>query len=75
MNVAEVIEKLKSLPEDKQAEVIDYVEFLAERFGPRRSVGDWTDQQFGDLSLTEAMRGMEDEPALYGEDDLKEHWS
>lgn len=31
MGFAEIIEKLQNLPEDKQAEVLDFVEFLAAR--------------------------------------------
>lgn len=31
MGYAELMEKLQSLPSDKQAEVIDFVEFLASR--------------------------------------------
>ncbi len=75
MNLAEMLEKLKTLPEDKQAEVVDYVEFPADRFGRRRSVDDWARQQFEDYSLTEALRGMEDDPTVYGDGDLRERWS
>ena len=31
MGYAEIIEKLQKLPEEKQAEVLDFVEFLAAR--------------------------------------------
>ncbi|MEI7867958.1 MAG: hypothetical protein WCI11_08695 [Candidatus Methylumidiphilus sp.] len=33
MRYAELIEKLQDLPAEKQAEVFDFVEFLAVRFG------------------------------------------
>lgn len=75
MNIAELIEKIQTLPEDKQAEVFDHVDFLAERFGLRRTAGDWTEREFQALSLAEAMRGMEDEAAIYGEEDIRERWS
>jgi hypothetical protein len=34
MSYAELLEKLQSLPSDKQAEVFDFVEFLSARFSP-----------------------------------------
>ena len=33
MSYAELIEKLQALPQDKQAEVFDFVEYLVARFG------------------------------------------
>lgn len=37
MSYAELIERLQALPEAKQAEVFDFVEFLASRNQPERS--------------------------------------
>lgn len=34
----------------------------------------WTDAEFKDMSLHQALRGMEDESPLYCLDDLKERW-
>ena len=52
---------LKRRQEEKQAEVLDFVDYLAEHFS-RRPV---------DQAYAQAMRGLEDEPPLYGESDLK----
>lgn len=78
MGYAELIEKLRTLPQEKQAEVFDFVEFLAARFGKAKHTpparGDWTDAEFTELAIRQALRGMEDEPVAYTRDDLKEHW-
>jgi len=76
MGYAELIEKLQTLPTEKQAEVFDFVEFLATRFGHAQPAkqGEWTDAEFADLSMRQALRGMEDDPVAYTRDDLKEHW-
>jgi len=76
MNLTAFIEKLQGLPEDKQTEVIDFVDYLSSRFtreGVRRHP-DWTDGDFSLLSINQAMRGMEDEPELYAPSALKERW-
>ena len=40
MNVAEVIyEKIKSLPDDKQQEVFDFIDFIASRYNKIRPRG------------------------------------
>lgn len=39
MGYAELIKKLQTLPEDKQAEVFDFVEFLAARFAASKDAG------------------------------------
>lgn len=77
MNYAQLIEKLRSLPSDKQVEVFDFVEFLIARFGDGSKIKqnhDWTDADFSFFSLGQALRGMEDEPEIYSQDDLKERW-
>lgn len=66
MTLAERIsDQLKSLPEVSQREVLDFVEFLKLRHGDR-DTGDW-----GRFSLEQALRGMEDEPDLYSEADVR----
>jgi hypothetical protein len=76
MNDAQLIEKLQNLPTEKQVEVSDFVEFLAERFScttlPNYVYCEVSD--FSELSTTEAMRGLENETALYTEADIKERW-
>ena len=78
MGYAELIEKLQGLPAEKQAEVFDFVEFLAARFGKAKGKpftrDEWSDAEFGEFAMGQALRGMEDEPVLYTRDDLKECW-
>ncbi|MCK5784802.1 MAG: DUF2281 domain-containing protein [Desulfobacterales bacterium] len=62
----EVIEKFKTLPEHKQAEAVDFIDFLQKRAEEREQEG------WGQFSLASAMRGMEDEDDLYTIEDLKE---
>ena len=69
MSVAEKVARdLQGLPESLQAEVLDFVEFLKTR-SQNEERADWSA-----FSLHQAMRGMENEPQLYSEDDLKERF-
>ena len=64
--VEKIQQYVQRLPTPFQAEVLDFVEFLM-RKSERREEGDWSD-----VSLTLAMRGMEDEDTpLYTPADLK----
>ena len=78
MGYAELIERLQSLPREKQAEVFDFVEFLVARSGlaARKSIDhvDRTDAEFSAMSMQQAMRGIEDDPVVYTRDDLRERW-
>ena len=77
MGYAELLKTVQSLPKEKQAEVFDFVAFLAMRCGvPVESLapGEWTKDEFADFSLQQAMRGMESDAVSYGLDDLKERW-
>ena len=78
MGYIELLEKLKALPPEKQAEVWDFVEFLtaqcAARSNRSHDRGEWTNAGFSAFALAQAMRGMEDESALYTLDDLRERW-
>lgn len=78
MGYAELIELLRALPADKQAEVFDFVEFLAARStaeGARPLAhGEWTDREFAELSMRQALRGIEDDPVSYSRNDLRESW-
>ncbi len=67
MNVAEkIVESIKNLPESKQIEILDFVEYLEQKnkqvFNPSDS----------DISLALAMDGMENEESPYTQSDLKE---
>jgi hypothetical protein len=67
MSVAErIAEDLRTLPESAQSEVLDFVEFLKARTRAQEDA-DWSS-----FSLAQAMRGMEGEPDLYSDKDLKE---
>ena len=78
MNPAQFFQKIQALPPDKQAEVFDFIDFLTSRSttpGDQKIVADeWTDGEFSQLAMSQAMRGMEDEPPLYTLDDLQERW-
>ena len=64
-----IVEKIKSLPEEKQAEVLDFVDFLEKKIREDENRG-WSK-----FSLESAMRGMEDEESLYTLNDLKDTFS
>lgn len=78
MGYAELITKLESLPREKRAEVFDFVEFLAARCGTveasQLAHSEWTDAEFSELAMRQALRGMEDESAAYTQADLREKW-
>ena len=77
MNYANFLDKLQKLPIEKQAEVLDVVEFLAARHGAvgLNEVDAWSEQDFAQFSMHHAMQGLVDEVYDYTEQDLKEHWS
>lgn len=69
MGVAEKIaEGLAQLPPDRQAEVLDFVEFLAAR--NRTQQADWTAGQFKALALASLVG--DDDPVGYELSDCKE---
>lgn len=78
MGYAELISKLEALPREKQAEVFWFVEFPFARCGT--STGkpiahtEWTDAEFSELSMSLAMRGMEQETVTYTRKDLRVRW-
>jgi hypothetical protein len=69
MTISERIhEKLRGLPEPMQREVLDFVEYLAQKLRKE-------DQEWSRLSIAAGLRGLEEDawPA-YSEADLKEQW-
>jgi len=69
MSLAEkIIEKVKSLPEDKQAEILDFIEFLSKKINEEER------KQWSQFSLETAMRGLETEKTLYTVEDIKEKY-
>ena len=78
MNVAEVIyEKINSLPDDKQQEVFDFIEFISSRYKKKQIMPtneELTDDMFVNFSMHHPLRGIEDYPVNYTSEDLKERW-
>jgi hypothetical protein len=69
MSLAEkIIEKVKSLPEDKQSEILDFIDFLSKK------VNEEERKQWNNFSLESAMRGLETEESLYTVEDIKENY-
>ena len=67
MSLAEkIIQHVNALPEIKQVEVLDFVEYLHLKMSQRKNM------EWSDLSLGAAMRGMEEEPSSYTLSDLRE---
>jgi hypothetical protein len=70
MSYAELIaQKLTQLSPDKQAEVFDFVEFIASR-----SSADWSESHFQLMSLSQAFREQTDDPVNYSASDCREIW-
>jgi hypothetical protein len=70
--IEKISENVKKLPESSQVEVLDFVEFLL-----RKSEGITSGQESREwsyLSLSFAMRGMEEEEPCYTSNDIKEHF-
>ena len=70
MSLAEkIMEYVQTLPESKQVEVLGFVEYLRLK-AEKQEIKDWTD-----LSLSSAMRGIEEEQTPYTLNDIKESFS
>ena len=70
MVVTEVINsKMQNLPVIAQTEVLHFVEFLSQKYEQESN----EDKQWSELSLNQAMKGLEDETP-YNEGDLQEKW-
>jgi len=64
MKVSEqIIQHVNMLPEAAQSEVLDFVEYLE----LKSDRANWSE-----LSMSQAMRGMESEASLYSLNDIKE---
>lgn len=77
MGYAELIQqRLQILPQEKQAEIYNFVEFIAARISHPApdNASEWTDAEFSRMAMAKAMRGLEDDPVTYSLDDLKERW-
>ncbi len=70
MSIAEaIIKDVQALSESKQAEVLDFVQYLRSK-AEKQEIKDWAD-----LSSSSAMRGMEDEQVSYSINDIMELFS
>ncbi len=70
MDIAErLINNLKTLPESKQSEVFDFIEYLKLKTDKEEQ------KEWKNFSLSSAMQCMEDEESLYSLDDIKETFS
>ncbi|MDR3714189.1 MAG: DUF2281 domain-containing protein [Puia sp.] len=68
----EIVERVQRLPEPLQAEVLDFVEFLLAKTSEK--AGKEANRRWMGFSLQSALRGMENEPELYADKDLKERF-
>ena len=67
MSTAErIIQELSELRPERQSEVLDFIEFVKEKEKKKE------ENLFFESSLSSAMRGMEDEDAIYSEADINE---
>ncbi len=66
--IEKIIKRVMALPDSAQAEILAYIEYLESRVGNTNNERlDWSD-----LSLSQAMHGMEFEKSQYSLDDIKE---
>lgn len=76
MGYAELLRTVQSLPKEKQSEVFYFVTFIAARCGVATEIShdEWTETEFAEFSMRQAVRGVESDPVRYTLDDLKERW-
>jgi hypothetical protein len=66
-------QKLEKLPIEIQLEILDFVEFVAQKAEKQNASEE--NRQWTDFSLAQAMKGLENEETPeYTEADLKEKW-
>jgi len=76
MQLEKLINMVNRLPPARQQEALDFAAFLEQRYGEENqaTLAGWSEQEFMTMSVEQAMRGIEDEPELYSEGDIQEHW-
>ncbi|HET6400464.1 MAG TPA: hypothetical protein VFH95_03610 [Candidatus Kapabacteria bacterium] len=68
MSTLEVITgKAKQLPRDLQEEVADFTDYLLHKFERNSSL----ERQWSSASMSNAIRGFEDDPVTYSKSDVK----
>jgi len=66
-----ILKHIQEMPESLQAEILDFVEYLESKIKKDyKEEADWSE-----LSLSSAMRGMEEEYSPYSLADLKERFA
>lgn len=74
MSLAErILKHIQELPEPFQAEVLDFVEYLESKIKKGKKIED-EETDWSELSLSFAMRDMEEEYSPYSLNDLKERF-
>lgn len=68
----QITARLKQLPPQLQREVLDFIEFLAQRVAQGEAISEEADWMR--FSLTQAMNGLDDEESDYTVADVKEKW-
>ena len=69
----QITDRLQKLPQPLQREVLDFIDFLAQRVAQREVVSE--EVEWTKFSLAQAMNGLENEGSPeYSEADLKEKW-
>ncbi|ERS06996.1 MULTISPECIES: DUF2281 domain-containing protein [Marinobacter] len=76
MQLDELISMVSRLPPARQQEVIDFAAFLEQRYAAKnkQQPTDWSEEDFKSMSAEQAIRGIEDEPELYSDEDIQERW-
>ena len=68
-----ILQHVQSLPASAQARVLDFVESIEAE--AHLDKGREEEAEWSELSVSQALRGLEDEPALYSPEDVKEVFS
>ena len=68
----QIADRLQKLPPPLQREVLDFIEFLAQKVAQGEAVSE--ESEWIRFSLAQAMSGLEDEDSEYTEADVKESW-
>jgi hypothetical protein len=69
----QITDRLRLLPPPLQREVLDFIDFLAQRVAQRDDADE--EAEWTKFSLAQAMNGLENEDSPeYSEADLKEKW-
>jgi len=75
MSLPEIILKhIQEMPESFQAEILDFVEYLESKVKRGGNI-DREEMEWSELSLSSAMRGIEEEASPYSLNDLKERFA